>query len=236
MKDHPNTGHRHLLLLAILAFSWIALPVHAGGDNDGVGVLPSADEDSNDDSSVAAATVGLGLWGEQDSAAIVASRGSFDIDRTSSGGTELSTAESPESALIEAADINEPLVVADLDEGARLQGHMTVQPAEDLALVMRAPEEHVLTIAVLLFESGYESIEAMIDDPSSGQMHGALALGALAEVDVVRLDDLVKARAGSLPGSHVTLLVVTVDDEGAIHVTGARMAHAEGSEIELLAD
>jgi hypothetical protein len=164
-----------------------------------------------------------------------AGKGKLVLDRAAHAGT---TAVSVEAAAAEVEPLNTAatLSVIELGDGVSFQADVRVDRLEGMGSLrakLVAPMEALAQQTYLVVDElgSQAGVEGLLDSLQSGLsgVTGLVPLGAVAWVDLNEVQLGLDAYGAALDGTHVSIVMVSIDGLGELHITAARMAIHEGA-------
>ena len=167
--------------------------------------------------------------------------GRLVLDRSGHDGTTFQPMDTAEAAEVAPAGSHQPMWLASLDDGVALQTDGSVQVhlgplgQGDLRARLDAPQQTTVVAGFLVVDHGLETLEGLLDVNSSPQGVGTIVhLGEVATVDLNTLQHDVQTQGAALHGTHVSVVLLSLDYQGELHVAAARVPIA-GGPIEVVA-
>lgn len=219
---NPSTIRRGLPVAACVLALFATTAVAQDGDDDGV--LPKHSSDNSNSSTPAAVGVSM------------AAPASDAIDPTEAmlsitdlvGPTVLDTTVAPADAMFVASGpVN--YEITDVSVGLQASGLLGL-PA-GYAVKFNAPQAAAARAALLVVHPADVGLEALLSGAVAPTF--IVPVGDLPTADLAQLQDLVSHHAGALPGLAVSLVYVSLDTTGALHVAAARIT-TDGAPIEIV--
>ncbi len=162
------------------------------------------------------------------------------LDRTGDTGTTYETGASTDEAEVvpKEDDFAPANSVTQLDDGVKMQGRMLLQlPYKgegDLQAKMRSPPDAV-DVRALLTVDNLDSLDELLADPSSIPygVTTVLPVGKVATVNLNAFQKLVDLYGYVLSSGHVSVVILSKDSSGGLHVAAARLP-ASGGQMEIV--
>ncbi len=222
---------------------FLATGASAGDPDDDWGLPTVTDDPSDGDSSSSSEDptdlqIGLGVT-ETDPDDDM---GQLVVDLLGETGTSYVENASPNNA-----DVGEPSMTAGpvtdlpvqvLNEGLAIQGRMSLNMPYmgegSLQAILKSPVDAV-SVKALFSVDTLDSIEELLADPSGipAGVSTVLPVGGVATVNLNAFQKLVDSYGHLLTSGHVSVVVLSTDNAGDVHVAAARIA-ATGGTMEIL--
>jgi hypothetical protein len=160
--------------------------------------------------------------------------GQLVLDRAGHAGTTAVPVEAT-AAEVEPLSTAATLSVIELGDGISFQADVRVDRLEgtgSLRAKLVAPQEALVQQAYLVLDGlgPQAGVEGLLDSLQSGLsgVTGLVPLGAVPWVDLNEVQLGLDAYGAQLDGTHVSIVMASVDGLGELHITAARMAIDEG--------
>lgn len=194
----------------------------------GSGQAAGAGFDDGGEASIEAATAAqpLGFFGELVQADLLPGEvGSLELGVDGGVPVAPTTAVQASEADVVSADLSHELRVRKLAQTLLVQGSMRVTPQAGTTATLRAPQFAAYQVALLTLDDGQAtSLDELVKSSFAGHLEQALSLGdGFETLDLIKLRKLVAVHSEALAGKAVSVLVVSVDTDGEVHVTAARI-------------
>lgn len=232
------------LLGVLLVF---AAPVHAGDPDDDWGLPKTAGAPVGDglgggnggSSSSSASPGDVAVHGEIIPSELDGTVAVLTVDRTGADGSGLLPVDEPVAAeLVVAEGVARTAPLAD---GAQVQGDLLLRLGGTVSATLTAAEIASARAAFLVLEGGQgaATLGHLLDGALTGVVPSAVLaaanIGDVAELDVDALAGLVASHEALLHAAgvgHVSIVLLSRDSIGALHVAGARVPVA-GGDVEV---
>jgi hypothetical protein len=246
MKASINSSRFRLGVLLPLLCAYLCLFVGtdavASDPDDDWGLptlIDSGDDDSGSSSGGDSDNIQIGFEVDEGQLDQVVGMLFADLEGNDETGFEDGVApKDAEIAPVMSSSASEPVVVQPLGDGLAMQGQFLLKLAYKgegpLKATIRSPADAV-NVAALLTVDNLGSIEELLADPS-GTPAGVSTLLPVGQVAVVNLNafqKLVDTYGDLLGAKHVSVIVLSTDSDGELHVSAARM-DASGGPMEVL--
>lgn len=183
--------------------------------------------DSSDaDSKAVMAAQPLGFIGELVHADLLPGEvGSLELGVDGGAPVAPTSAEQASEADVVSADLFRELRVRNQAQSLLVQGSMRVTPQAGTTAALRAPQFAAYQVALLTLDDGQaSSLDELVNSSFAGHLEQAVSLGSGFEtLDLIKLRKLVAAHSEALAGKAVSVLVVSVDTDGEVHISAARI-------------
>ena len=229
MTDKPW----RVALATAFALALAGAPARAqDGDDDGV--LPKqgaggGTSSNTDGSSSSSASGSLGLSGTPGADTLDPAKASL-VFTADQGTLMVDTAAAPEAATFVASGSFDFTIG---DTSAEVQGHGQLLPQPGLTAQLLAAPDALGRVALLVVHDAQADLAALL---SGAQAPGlVLSVGDLPVLDLAKAQNSVSHYEAQLPGLAVSVVFLSVDADGQVHASGARLDPA-GGPIEIAID
>jgi len=256
MKAKPTTTARrparHGAWLCAFLVLALAMGVAAGDPDDDWGlptVSDGADPPANPSGgepgpSQASETPHIRMAGEVVLGEVPPTSGRVLLDRSGHVGTgfvPVDTAAAAEVASQVTVEGPQPLRVQELGDGLLVRGEGALlqlgsHGQGSLRATLQAPEAAVIQRGFLVLDQDAASLQALLatDGTAPAAVTAMVPLGAVSGVDLNAFQQAVETVGQGLHGTHVSLLLLSRDAQGKLHLAAARLA-LTGGPMEIVA-
>ena len=225
------------LVCGLLCFllSGVAL---AGDPDDDWGLPTIVDEGGEEASSSSDNFTDIQIGSEVIESVAVDELGQLVVDLEGSMGTGFVEGAAPADAHITPVETGVPVLVQNLAEGLALQGRQLLRLPSygqgPLQATLRSPVDSVEMGALITLDS-LDSIDELLADSSAvpAGVSALIPVGAVPAVNLNTLQAFVDSYGHMLGGGHISVVLLSRDSAGNLHVAAARIA-ATGGEMEIL--
>lgn len=156
------------------------------------------------------------------------------VDRMGHDGTSYAQGAADDEADVLPAEVGSLVEVQELEDGLSMQGRVLLNLPHKgdgtLKAILRSPKD-AIGVRALLTVDDLGSIDELLADPS-GIPFGVstvLTVGQVAVVNLNALKKLVDVCGDQLGGGFVSVVVLSTDSAGELHVSAARISTSGGS-------
>ncbi|MGQ0552478.1 MAG: hypothetical protein ACT4PU_04595 [Planctomycetota bacterium] len=194
-------------------------------DNDSEGVLPYAG--GGDCSSAATVGLSVGVSAELIQPMLDARLARVEL-QSHVGAVQVNLEAPAEEATF--AGLSAVVAVESWDALVGVQGFGLLMLQEGFGAVLRPAHDATLSVAVLVLDDGQDPLEDVLAGRTQPDL--IVNFGWLPALDLVSFQALLSKYAAQLPGVHATVVMMSLDSQGALHTAAAR-ASVDGEPLEI---